>query len=102
MKKAILFSDVDREDGWVCGGMAFSVSSVTYPDAYNELKAKLESKEIVDLVIENRCLLSDLFNGDTSYRFTKTTFTYRLTYHFVNSVGDEVECKFSCDFIHVD
>lgn len=43
-KNAILFSKVDREDYWVCGGIVFKVENTgTYEDAYNEIKDKLET-----------------------------------------------------------
>jgi hypothetical protein len=101
-KNAILFSRVDREDYWVSSGIAFNVSNTdTYEDAYNEIKEKLETPEMIKHVIEDSCLEDDLFEGDETYKFVKTYWEYGLFYVFKNEDGDEVEHRFSADFILV-
>ena len=48
-KNAILFSKIDREDSWICGGIAFKVENTnTYENAYNEIKDKLEFPDTVN------------------------------------------------------
>jgi len=101
-QNAILFSRVDREDYWVSSGIALKVkNNNTYNDAYNEIKDKLETPEMIKYVIEDSCLMDDLFDGDTSYKFIKTYWNFALFYVFQNSEGNEVEHRFSADFILV-
>lgn len=99
-KNAILFGVVDREDYWVTGGLVFKVKSTdTYKDAFNEIKHKLEAPEMVEYIIEDRCLFDDLFDGDMTFTFDRVEFSTRLTYYFKNSEGDEVKYSFSPDFV---
>lgn len=99
-KNAILFCNVDTEDHWVTGGLVFKVDNTdTYREAYEELKDKLESKEVVNYIIENRCLLYDLFDGDDSFKFERTYFEYRLYYVFKDDCDNEVEFSMSTDFV---
>ena len=99
-KNAILFSKVDREDYWVSGGIVFKVENTnTYEDAYNEIKHKLESSEVIENVIEDRCLLSDLFDGDESYKFIKTYWSMGLHFIFENKDEEKVEYRMSADFV---
>ena len=101
-KNAILFSKIDREDGWISGGMSFKVEDTSsYESAYNELKVKLESPELVAHIIDDRSLEDDLFTDydNTDFKFKTTRFEYGLVYVFENTDGDEAEYKFSCDFI---
>ena len=103
MKNAILFSKVDREDFWICGGLVFKVSNTkTYIDAYNEIKHLLETKEIVEQVIEDNCLLCDLFKDDESFVFRGTEWSNcRLCFNFMNSQGEDAVFKMSADFVTV-
>lgn len=103
MKNAILFSRVDREDFWVTSGIVFKVKHTeTYEDAYNEIKHLLETPEIIEHVIEDSCLLCDLFNNDETFKFRGTSWSnYRLCFLFTNSEGEDVEFKMSADFVTV-
>lgn len=95
---SILFSSVDREDYWVSSGLCLKVENVdkkTYEEVYNEVKSKIETKEVIEYVIEDNCLLDDLFNNDKTYKFKKTYWYYALFYEFENEDGDTVEFKFS-------
>lgn len=99
-KNAILFSKVDREDAWVCGGLVFKVQNTnTYEDSYNEIKSKLETYKVIKHVIENRCLLDDLFDGDESFKFVKTYWNIGLCFVFENNDGEEVEYRMSADYV---
>lgn len=103
MKKenAILFSNVDREDYWVSNGLVFKVENTdTYVDAYNEIKEKLESKEVIDYLIEKACLVDDLFEGDEMYKLVKTEYIHRLYFTFENESGEQVEHRMSADFVY--
>ena len=98
---AILFSNVDREDYWVSHGIVFKVENTnTYKDAYNEIKEKLESKEVIDYLIETACLLDDLFDYDESYKLLKTEYIHSLYLTFQNDNGDQVEHRMSADFVY--
>lgn len=97
---AILFSRVDREDYWVTGGLVFNIKNAeSYKDAYNEVKDKLEAPDMVNYIIEDRCLLDDLFDGDETYKFKRTYWNYQLFFEFENSEGNTVEYVFSADFV---
>lgn len=97
---AILFSKIDMEDYWVCGGIVFKVeNSGTYQEAYNEVKDKLETSEMVDFIIKENCLLDDLFDGDESFKFVKTYWASALHFVFKNDDEYEVEYKMSADFV---
>jgi hypothetical protein len=99
---AILFCKVDREDYWVCGGLVFKVNNTnTYIDAYNEIKHKLESPEIINYIIEDRCLLSGLFDDDNTYKFKRTYFNWGLYFEFENSEGNIVEYDYSANFVSI-
>ncbi len=100
---AILFSNIDREDYWVTGGLVFKVDNTdSYEDAYNEVKNKLEAPDMVEYVINDRCLLSDLFEGDTTYKFKRTIWkNYQLYFEFENSEGNVLEYIFSPDFVRL-
>lgn len=99
-KNIILFCNVDREDGWVSGGIAFKVENTdTFEDAYNEIKHKLETPQMIDHLIEDRCLLDDLFEGDETYKFKKTYWNYGLYYEFENENEEIVEYIFQSEFI---
>ena len=99
-KNAILFSNVDREDYWVSNGLVFKVENTdTYIDAYNEIKEKLESKEVIDYLIEEACLIEDLFDGDETYKLVKTEYIHRLYLTFENESGEQVEHRMSADFV---
>ena len=99
-KNAILFSRVDIEDGWATGGLVFKVENTnTYEDSYYEIKSKLESDEIINYLIEDRCLLDDLFKGDESFKFIETYWQYNLYFVFQNNEGDEVEYVMSADYV---
>lgn len=98
---AILYSTVDREDYWVTGGLAFKVDgSLSYTDAYNILKPKLESKEIIDYIIDEHCLIDDVFDGDETFKFVDTYWDGTLVYRFENESGEEADFSFTeTDFI---
>ena len=101
-KNAILFSKVDREDAWVCGGIVFKVSNTnTYEEAYNEIKNKLEQHDLVNHIVEDRCLLDDLFDGDNSFRFVRTYWQFGLFFVFENNDGEEKEYRMSADLVWV-
>jgi hypothetical protein len=101
-KNAILFSKIDREDCWVCNGLVFKVENTsTYKDSYNEIKSKLETKEVINHVIEDRCLLDDLFDGDESFKFVKTYWRMGLYFVFENDEGEEREYRMSSDYVWV-
>jgi|SanBayMetagenome_1026888.scaffolds.fasta_scaffold04994_5 hypothetical protein len=99
---AILFSKIDVEDSWVCGGMVFKVSNTnTYEEAYNEIKSKLEQPELVNHIIEDRCLLNDLFNCDNTFKFVRTYWHFGLFFVFENKDGEECEYRMSADFVYL-
>lgn len=101
-KNAILFSKVDREDAWVCGGIVFKVSNTnTYEEAYKEIKNKIEEPELVSHIIEDRCLLDDLFDGDKTFKFVRTYWQFGLFFVFENNEGEEKEYRMSADFVWV-
>jgi hypothetical protein len=105
MKKenAILLSKVDREDGWVSGGLVFKVENTsTYEDSYNEIKKVLETDEIINYIIESRHLLDDLFDGDETYKFINTRWKGNLYFIFRNDNEEEVEYKMSADYVFVN
>jgi len=59
-------------------------------------KEKLQSKEVVDYIIEKCCLDSDEFEDDESYKFKSVEYkNYRITYTFINDEEDEVEVYFN-------
>lgn len=103
MKKrnAILFCNVDREDLYISGGLVFKVQyTEDYEGAYNEIKHKLETPEMIKHIIEDRCLLDDLFDDDETYKFKRTYWgDYRLNFEFENSEGNIVEYNFSAEFV---
>jgi len=100
-KNAILFSNVDREDYWVSNGLVFKVENTdTYSDAYNEIKEKLESKEVIDHLIEEACLVDDLFVCDETYKLLKTEYIHSLYLTFQNDSGEQVEHRMSADFVY--
>lgn len=100
-KNAILFSKVDQEDYWVGGGIVFKTDKTSaYKDAYNELKEKLEDPELINHIIEDRCLMDDYFEGDETYKFIKTYWAYALFYVFENSEGNQVEYKLTADYVN--
>lgn len=102
-KNAILFSRLDREDFWVCGGLVFKVqNTATYEDAYNEIKHLLESPELIEYIIIDNCLKDDLFEEDETFKFARTYLDSGLVYVFVNEDGYDVEHRFSIDFVCVN
>ena len=101
-KNAILFSKIDTEDSWVCNGLVFKVENTnTYEDSYNEIKSKLEAKGVINHVIEDRCLLDDLFNGDESFKFVKTYWSNGLYFVFENNDGEKLTYRMSADYVWV-
>ena len=101
-KNAILFSKVDREDAWVCGGIVFKVSNTnTYEEAYNEIKNKLEQPDLISYIVEDECLLDDLFDGDETFKFVRTYWQFGLFFVFENNQGEEREYRMSADFVLV-
>jgi len=101
-QNAILFSKVDREDGWVTQGVVFKVNNTTtYVDAYNEIKEQLESKEVIDYIIEEAYLADCLFDNDETYKLIKTEYVHSLCLTFQNEEGEEVEYRMSADFVFV-
>lgn len=102
-KNAILFSNVDREDYWVSGGICFKVENTgTYVDAFNEIKHKLETPEMIQYIIDDYSLLSDLFEGDETYKLVTTVWKdFSLVFVFENSEGDTKEHKKSANFIYL-
>jgi len=101
-KNAILFSKVDREDACVCGGIVFKVSNTnTYEEAYNEIKNKLEQPDLISHIVEDRCLLSDLFDEDETFKFVRTYWQFCLFFVFENNEGEVREYRMSADFVWV-
>lgn len=102
MKNAILFSNIDSEDGWVLGGLVFKVENTnTYEESYNEIKSKLETPEVIDYVIKTRYLLANLFDGDATYRFVNTYWDRGLHFIFRNSAGTEQYYGMTADYVFV-
>lgn len=103
MKNAIIFSKVDREDGWVCASIILPVSTKgSYEDAYNEVKDKLESEDTLKYVIDERCVYSDYCDGDESFKFVTTEWSdYKLQYVFENPDEEIVKVPFSVDFGYI-
>ncbi len=103
-KNAVLYSRVDREDGWVSNGMLFKVRNTnTYEESYIEIKNKLESPEIVAYVVEECCLLDDLFDNDETYKFVRTEWSRGgVCFEFENSDLNTVEYKFRQDYVYCD
>lgn len=99
-KNAILFSVVDREDYWVTNGLVFKVENTkTYEDAYNEIKSKLETEEVIKNIIENGCLIFDLFHNDETFKFVRTEYNFGLSVIFANSEGEHVYHEMKADFV---
>lgn len=99
-KNAILFSYVDREDYWVCNGLVFKVKNTeTYEDAFNEIKSKLETPEMIGHIIENGYLEADLFRDDETFKFVKVEYNHGLNVIFSNSQGEHVYYEMSADFV---
>ena len=102
MKNAILFSEIDKEDAWVCGGLVFKVKNTnTYEESYNEIKSKLENNEVINYVIKDRCLLDDLFDGDKSFVFIKTYWNRSLYFVFKNKDEEELEYRMTADYVWI-
>jgi len=105
MKKdnAYMIYNVDREDYWLIGQVVFPCKNTdTYEDAFNELKEKLSSPEVVDFIIDDNCLIDDLFEQDETYKFKEVKRKhYGLVYVFENSEGDEVEKEFKEEFTRI-
>ena len=102
MKNAILFSKIDKEDFWVGGGLVFKVNNTdTYEDSYNEIKSKLETPDVINHIIEDNCLLADLFKYDESFKFIKTRWNRGLYFIFENAEGYELEYRMSADYVWV-
>jgi hypothetical protein len=101
-KNAILFSRVDREDYWVSSGISFKVKYLeTYEEAYEEVKEQLESPEMIEYIIDDCCLLNDLFHFDETFKFYRTYWSMGLVFEFINTDGHIVEHRYSCDFIFI-
>jgi hypothetical protein len=101
-KNAILFSKIDREDAWVCGGIVFKVKNTnTYEDSYNEIKLKLEAEDVINYIVEDGYLVDDLFDGDESFKFVKTYWSKGLYFVFENNDGDELKYRMSADYVRV-
>lgn len=101
-KNAIMFSKIDREDGWVSLGLVFKVENTkTYEDAYNEIKHKLDTPEMGLFIIEQRDLLYTLFEENKTYKFVNTYWNIGLYFVFINEHGEELEYKLSADFVYV-
>jgi len=102
-KNSILFSIIDREDGWVSSALCLECDqSLNYEDAYKSLKEKLESPEVVQYVIDDYCLECDLFDAyfdheedHPEFKFKKTYWKHGLIYVFETEDEDVVEHKFT-------
>ncbi len=97
---ALFLYEVDREDGDLMGPRL----AILLPDGiempelagrsaalFNILKEKLQSKEVVEYIIEKCCLDSDEFDKikDVEYK------DYRIVYTFTNEEEEEVEVYFT-------
>ena len=99
---AIMFSTIDPEDCWVCGGLVFNVeTTLIFEDSYNEIKSKLESDEVINYIIEDRRLLCNLFDNDETYKFVRTYWSYGLYFVFENSNFEERKYKLSADYVTI-
>lgn len=100
-QNAILFCQVDRDDYWVSGGLVFRTNGETYEECYKELKQQLEYPDFIAYVIEEYCLLSDLFNHDETYKFKRTSWDSRLVFEFENSEGNIESLKLAAHRVYV-
>jgi len=99
---AILFSNVDKEDYWVSSGIVFKTDAINhYEDAYNKLKDKIESDEVINHVVDKMCLDADLFDYDITFKFVRTYWKYGLFFVFENSEGIIKEHKMLADFVRI-
>ncbi len=102
MNNAIIYWKKDREDGWIMGGFVFRVRHTqTFEGAYNELKPKFENPEFIEWLIEEHCLIDDLFDGDKTYRFSGTLYNGGLEYVFENSEGYERTLELEQEFVYL-
>jgi hypothetical protein len=102
MRNAILYSRIDREDGWVCGGLVFRVlNTETYEDAYNEVKHKIEHPDTIKMLMEGNYLMDDLFEDDDTYKFVRTYWKMGLYFVFQNSEQEEAEYRLTQDFVTI-
>ncbi len=107
MIKAVLISRVDREDLWVCDGLAIALPETRWSDTYEEAITHILSVEgnkdkIVKHILDE-CTLTDLFNeeydsGDDEAdevqpKYTVTFAGYR-SYGFVVEITTEDEQTF--------
>ncbi len=98
---AVLYWRKDYEDGWVMGGMVLKCKNTrTFEDTYNELKTELESPLLIDWLIEEHCLVDDLFEGE-DYKFHRTYHDYALVYVFKNSDGEEKELRLTEEHVYI-
>ncbi len=102
-KNAVMYFNIDQDHkfrGIATHIILHCTKTQTYDSAFNELKDKLSSDEIVNHFIDGCCLLDDLFDGDTTYKFKEVKRdVYGISYVFINSEGDELEKTFIEEFV---
>jgi hypothetical protein len=96
--------NIDRYDLMIMGQFVLPCKMVSnYEEAFEELKNELSSKKIVDYIIEEFCLDSDLFEDDETYKFDrveKESFG-GLNYYFKNSNDEEVYKDLKLQFVTI-
>jgi hypothetical protein len=102
MKTGLLLRQTDREDGWV-SGIVFVLEKIRihYEDSFNEIKEHLTTKEVVDYLTDELCLIDDLFDGDETYKITSVRWEYGVIFVFQNDENEERELKLFVDDIGV-
>lgn len=102
-ENAYAIFNIDREDYWLQACVILPCKNTeTFDDAFNELKEKLSSPEVVEYIVNRNYLIDDLFECDDSFKFKEVKREhYRLVYIFENSEGYEVEKTFQEEFVKI-
>ena len=102
-RNAVFYSNIDKYKGYVGSGIVFRINKAsTYEEAYNEIKDELEAPEMIEHIIEDKCLLDDLFEGDKTYKFKRSYWNcYSLHIEFENSKADTVLYSYSAQFVYL-
>lgn len=102
-ENAYAIFNIDREDYWLMGTVILPCENTdTFINAFNELKEKLSSPEIVNFIIEKNCLIDDLFDCDDTFKFKEIKREqYKVMYFFENSEGDIVKKTFQEEFVKI-
>ena len=103
--RVLLLRKVDREDYWV-KGITLPIHpgrGDTYTDMLEPHRPYLESKEVVDWLVEEFCLQDDAFNNDYDdhdFSFQRLDINHRATWVFINGEGETHEFTLECDTIY--